>query len=140
MLIYMYLRLIGLVFNLTGGLHCLREGAGLIETLWDMCMRGRVGMKQRNKGRGGWGRKGWREGNIQTKNKQSGGSSEMGAHSRSLEHAKVPILGYSVQSVSLRGNENIFMESGVSDVPVHSKLCSRPRLGVTAPAAHSCKQ
>jgi len=53
MLIYMYLRLIGLVFNLTGGLHCLREGAGLIETLWDMCMRGRVGMKQRNKGRGG---------------------------------------------------------------------------------------
>jgi len=65
----------------------------------------------------------------------------MGAHSRSPEHAKVPILGYSVQRVSLRLVMRIFSWSSVgSDVPVHSKLCSRPRLGVTAPAAHSCKQ
>ena len=65
----------------------------------------------------------------------------MDAHSRSLEHAKVPILGYSVQKVSLRlGMRSFSWSSGGSDVPVHSKLCSRPHLGVTAPAAHSCKQ
>ena len=108
----------------------------------DMCMWGRVGMKQRNKGGGGGGRKERMKRREHTNtvqnNKRLGGSSAMGAHSRSLEHAKVPILGYSVQRVSLRLGMRIF--SGGSDVPVHSKLCSRPRLDVTAPAAHSCKQ